>query len=161
MVKPEDVMRAISGSWLYLNKTSFFDNGTISPTEDAVLGSNPVGMLTYNAAGYMAANFMSSRPEDRPANIDTDVLTDGTDAEWALIGRHTLAYAGPWRVSITTDRVETGQIMHGPTRIAWLPSWVDIELMKNYTLFDEGQVMLFRSIAIDGLASEMFFRRLG
>ncbi|KAI1376550.1 Lipocalin-like domain-containing protein [Hypoxylon crocopeplum] len=161
MVKPEDVIKAISGSWLYLNKTSFYDNGTISDKEDPTLGRNPVGMLTYDSAGYMSANFMSSRTDDRPADIDTAKPEYGSDAEWALIGKHILAYAGPWYVSVTTDDVETGQITHGPTDIAWLPTWVGIELWKNYTLFEDGKTMRFISKTQNGLLSDMYFKRLG
>ncbi|KAI6081147.1 Lipocalin-like domain-containing protein [Hypoxylon rubiginosum] len=159
MVKPEDVMKAISGTWLYLNVTTFYDNGTMSHEEDPGLGASPTGMLNYNTAGWMSANFMSGRPEDRPGNIDSAALDVGTDAEWALIGKHTISYSGPWRVSITTDEVEDGQITHGPTRVAWLPSWLGIELQKNYTLYED-DTMRFISRTQDGKIGHMFFTRL-
>ncbi|KAI1138603.1 Lipocalin-like domain-containing protein [Hypoxylon sp. FL0543] len=160
MVKPEDVIKAITGTWLYLNVTSYFDNGTISHHEDAGLGRFPVGILTYNANGWMSANFMSSRPEDRPPNIDIETQDVGTDAEWALIGKHTLAYAGPWYVSETTEEVDVGQITHGPTKVAWVPTWVGKEFQKNYTLYDGAGVMRFKSRSQEGLIGDMFFRRL-
>ncbi|KAI1761414.1 Lipocalin-like domain-containing protein [Hypoxylon sp. FL1150] len=159
MVRPEDVMKAISGTWLYLNVTAFYDNGTQSHEEDPGLGASPTGMLSYNAAGWMAANFMSGRPEDRPDNVDSAALDVGTDAEWALIGKHTISYSGPWRVSIATDDVGTGQITHGPTRVAWLPSWLGIELQKNYTLYED-DTMRFISRTQDGKIGHMFFTRL-
>lgn len=108
----------------------------------------------------MSANFMSSIAENRPANIDTQTLDEGTDAEWALIGKHTLAYAGPWYVSETTDEVEVGQITHGPTEVAWVPTWVGKELQKNYTLLEDGKTMVFRSKTQDGLNGVMYFKRL-
>ncbi|KAI1655625.1 Lipocalin-like domain-containing protein [Daldinia decipiens] len=160
MVKPDAVMKAITGTWLYLNVTSYFDNGTVSHDPDPALGQFPVGMLTYNTAGWMSANFVSSKPEDRPEDIDTGAPDVGTDAEWALIGKHTLAYAGPWYVSETTDDVEVGQITHGPTKIAWLPTWVGIELQKNYTLLEDNTMMRFRSRTQDSKNGDMFFKRL-
>ncbi|KAL7625267.1 hypothetical protein AAE478_004483 [Parahypoxylon ruwenzoriense] len=159
MVKPEDVVQAIVGTWLYINRTSWNDDGTVSTDPDPGLGKSPVGMLTYDALGYMSANFMSSRPEDRPEGIDTPPTDSQPQAEWALVGKHTLSYAGPWYVSETTDVVEKGQITHGPTRIAWLPSWVGIELQKNYTLFDGGETMRFIAKTADGKRGEMYFER--
>ncbi|KAI0377955.1 Lipocalin-like domain-containing protein [Hypomontagnella monticulosa] len=160
MVKPEDVIKAISGTWLYLNVTNFYDNGTIVPSEPVALGRYPVGMLMYNTYGYMSATFMSARPEDRPPGVDTDEIEIGTDAEWSLIGKHTLSYAGPFYVSETTDDVEVGQITHGPTDIAWLPSWVGKELQKNYTLYDDKDVMRFKTKSKKGVNADMFFTRL-
>ncbi|KAI1100249.1 hypothetical protein F4804DRAFT_319446 [Jackrogersella minutella] len=81
----------------------------------------------------MSATLMSSRQEDRPPGLDTDTMA-APDEEWALIGKHTLVYVGPWCVSETTEHVEAGQITHGPTSIAWLPTWVGKVLVKNYTL---------------------------
>ncbi|KAI0166936.1 Lipocalin-like domain-containing protein [Hypoxylon sp. FL1284] len=160
MVKPEDVMKALSGTWLYLNVTTFNDNGTISHEEDPGLGASPTGMLHYNAAGLMSANFMSGRAADRPAGVDSAAIDVGSDADWALIGKHTLSYAGPYRVTLTTDDVEEGQITHGPTRVAWLPSWVGRELEKNYTLYDDDEVMRFIARTQDGRISHQFFQRL-
>ncbi|OTA94592.1 hypothetical protein M434DRAFT_394532 [Hypoxylon sp. CO27-5] len=160
MVKPDDVIKAITGTWLYLNVTSYFDNGTISHHEDASLGKFPVGIVTYNPNGWMSANFMSSRPEDRPPNIDIETQDVGTDAEWALIGKHTLAYAGPWFVSETTKEVEVGQITHGPIKVAWVPTWVGIQFQKNYTLYDDAKTLRFRSKNQVGINGDMFFRRL-
>ncbi|KAI1798862.1 hypothetical protein F4811DRAFT_566072 [Daldinia bambusicola] len=136
MVKLEAAMEAITGTWLFINVTSYFDNGTVSRDPDPALGQSLAGMLTCNAASWMSANFMSSNPEDH--------------AHRTLIGNHTLAYAGPWYISETTDEVEVCQITHGPTKIAWLPTWVGIELQKNYTL----------SKAQNGKNGEMLFRRV-
>ncbi|KAI1390774.1 Lipocalin-like domain-containing protein [Hypoxylon trugodes] len=160
LTKPEDVVKAITGTWLYLNVTSYYDNGTISRHEEASLGRYPVGLLNYNAQGFMSANFMSARPEDRPPGVDTEKIEIGTDAEWSLIGKHTLSYSGPWYVSETTKDVEVGQITHGPTRVAWLPSWVGKELVKNYTLLEDGTIMRLRSKNDEGINGDMFFTRL-
>lgn len=108
----------------------------------------------------MSANFMSSRPEDRPGQLDTTEL-EGAEEEWALIGKHTLAYAGPYYVSVTTSEVETGQITHGPAQVAWLPSWVGKEIRKNYTLLDERATLrLVARTNDDVLVAEMYFRKL-
>ncbi|KAI2466049.1 hypothetical protein F4781DRAFT_368828 [Annulohypoxylon bovei var. microspora] len=158
LANPKDVIKALTGSWLYLNVTTYYDNGTIAHSEEPALGRFPVGMLTYNPT-WMSATFMSSRPDDRPPEIDTDTLA-GPDAEWALIGKHTMAYAGPWYVSETTEDKEVGQITHGPTKIAWLPTWVGKVLVKNYNLYDDANTLRFKYKTQDGNNGDMFFRKL-
>ncbi|KAI0884298.1 uncharacterized protein GGS22DRAFT_194840 [Annulohypoxylon maeteangense] len=160
LAKPKDVIKALTGSWIYLNVTTYYDNGTIAHSEDASLGKSPVGMITYQPT-WMSATFMSSRAEDRPPdlNIDTPALP-GPDAEWALIGKHTMAYAGPWHVSETTEDKEVGQVTHGPTWVAWLPAWVGKRLVKNYVLYDEGTTLRFLYKTSDGNNGDMWFRKL-
>ncbi|KAI1458865.1 hypothetical protein F4805DRAFT_105657 [Annulohypoxylon moriforme] len=161
LAKPKDVIKALTGSWLYLNVTTYFDNGTIAHSEEPTLGKSPVGILTYQPT-WMSATFMSSRPEDRPPNLDTkSPALPGPDAEWALIGKHTMAYAGPWHVSQTTEDKEVGQITHGPTRVAWLPAWVGRVLVKDYVLYDGGGTLRFLYKTSDGNNGDMFFGKLG
>ncbi|KAI1450089.1 hypothetical protein F5Y02DRAFT_172250 [Annulohypoxylon stygium] len=160
LAKPKDVIKALTGSWLYLNVTTYYDNGTIAHSEEATLGKNPVGMLTYQPT-WMSATFMSARPEDRPPSLDTNLPSlPGPDDEWALIGKHTMAYAGPWHVSQTTEDKEVGQLTHGPTWVAWLPSWVGRTLVKDYKLYDEGATLRFLYKTSDGNNGDMFFRKL-
>ncbi|KAI1206930.1 uncharacterized protein F4807DRAFT_437713 [Annulohypoxylon truncatum] len=162
LAKPKDVIKALTGSWLYLNVTTYYDNGTIAHSEEPTLGKFPVGMLTYQPT-WMSATFMSSRPEDRPPdlNINSAAALAGPDDEWALIGKHTMAYAGPWRVSQTTEDKEVGQIAHGPIRVAWLPSWVGGTLVKDYEIYDAGGTLRFLYRTSDGNRGDMWFRRLG
>lgn len=104
---------------------------------------------------------MSARPEDRPPSLDTNLPSlPGPDDEWALIGKHTMAYAGPWHVSQTTEDKEVGQLTHGPTWVAWLPSWVGRTLVKDYKLYDEGATLRFLYKTSDGNNGDMFFRKL-
>ena len=50
--------------------------------------------------------------------------------------RHTLAYAGPWKVSPDIPASETsGQLIHGPLWVANVPSWTGSEQRRNYSVF--------------------------
>jgi hypothetical protein len=61
-----------------------------------------------------------------------------TDSDWALVGKHGVAYAGPYSINTAYPANETtGAIFHGPLIVANVPSWVGDEQPRNYTIFKQ------------------------
>lgn len=150
MVLPKAIAGVIAGSWLLLNNTPYVAfsshliphliipstdlNGDPLPG-DPVLGRAPVGLLIYDAKGYMSANLASTDPEDRPMDLTYPSRPEQPDSEWAIVGRETLAYSG--NLSATEDSTaEKGQLIHGPLSVANVPSWTGTSQLRNYTVYD-------------------------
>ncbi|CAI6333183.1 unnamed protein product [Periconia digitata] len=136
MVNPTDIFAALAGTYTLLNTSSTL-NGTAVP--DLAYGEAPIGLITYTAAGYMSATLAATEPDLRPANLTFPFQASDPDSLWALVGKHSLAYAGPFRVSDAIPANEThGQIFHGPLVVANVPAWVGSSQRRNYSVIDEG-----------------------
>ncbi|KAJ0382526.1 hypothetical protein COL922a_012383 [Colletotrichum nupharicola] len=158
MVNATEIIAVLAGTYTLLN-TSATSNGV--PVEDRVYGSNPVGILTYSKSGYVTATITSTDPEDRPANLTFPYEDSQTDADWAQVGRHSIGYAGVMRISDAFPvTLTTGQVIHGPLTVANIPSMVGTEARRNYTLFEDGKVLLIASQRDGGNRGELWWRRL-
>lgn len=86
-----------------------------------------------------------------------------SDAEWALVGKHTLAYAGGLSVK-EGSTCENGTLYHGPLTVANVPSWVGTSQERNYTVFraDEGAVVLhiYTRDEVNKVMGNLFWERL-
>lgn len=114
------------------------------PIPDAAYGEAPVGILTYSRSGYMSATITATEPGLRP-NLTFPFQPTDADADWALVGKHSIGYAGPFRVNeaLPASRTE-GQVFHGPLVVANVPTWVGTEQRRNYTVVREGRDTLLR-----------------
>jgi hypothetical protein len=65
------------------------------PIPDAAYGIAPVGILTYSRTGYMSATITATEPAFRP-NLTFPFQPTDADADWALVGKHSIGYAGPF-----------------------------------------------------------------
>lgn len=62
-------------------------------------------MSLYTPNGYTALIVTANdttKPELRPTYLDQNDYSTGTDAEWALIGKYSIAGAGPYHLSNIT-----------------------------------------------------------
>ncbi|EKG11018.1 hypothetical protein MPH_12021 [Macrophomina phaseolina MS6] len=87
----------------------------------------------------MSATLASTTPEDRPQNLTWPYREGQSDADWALVGKHSLAYAGPFSFneSVPVKEVDgglEGQVIHGPLEVASLPSFVGSEQPRDFSL---------------------------
>ncbi|KAH8586280.1 Lipocalin-like domain-containing protein [Bisporella sp. PMI_857] len=116
-------LSTFAGTWTLLNQTTII-NGTLSDMINGT-GDKPIGRIIYTATGYMSANIMTSNHTQRPPNLRyPSNAASESDADWALVGKHTLAYAGPFYVNETGWEEEgKGQLIHGPLTVANVPSW--------------------------------------
>jgi hypothetical protein len=108
------------------------------PIPDDAYGTAPVGILTYSASGYMSATITATEPSLRP-NLTFPFQTNDKDSDWALVGKHSIGYAGPFSVNSELPASETqGQVFHGPLVVANVPTWVGQKHRRNYTVVTEG-----------------------
>jgi hypothetical protein len=128
-----DILKAIAGTYALVNTSSTL-NGESIP--DLPYGEHPVGILTYTATGWMSATITATEPALRP-NLTFPFQANDTDADWALVGKHSIGYAGPLRISSDIPANETdGQVFHGPLTVANVPTWVGQNQRRNYTVFE-------------------------
>ncbi|OLN87491.1 hypothetical protein CCHL11_06170 [Colletotrichum chlorophyti] len=157
-MQPTDILAVLAGTYTLLNTSASF-NGV--PVEDRAYGSNPIGILTYSKSGYMSATIASTDPEDRPANLTFPYEESQSDADWALVGKHTVGYAGRLQISDAIPATATsGQVIHGPLTVANVPSWVGSRQIRNYTTFEDGKLLLISSQRDGGNRGELWWRRL-
>ncbi|KAK5656829.1 hypothetical protein OQA88_4377 [Cercophora sp. LCS_1] len=131
MVKPEKIIRALAGSYSMVNNTSW-RNGIEDPNP---LGLGAFGIITYTPWGYMSANMAARDPTMRPTNINWAPKANDSDADWALVGKHALSYAGPFRLNESVPATETeGQLLHGPIEVASVPTMEGLTFVRNYTV---------------------------
>ena len=127
-------------------------NGVSVP--DLAFGEDPVGLLTYTPSGFMSLNiaaskhilrtqiwtrlkYSSAQSQYRPANLTFPYNETDSKQDWALVGQHTLSYAGPWSVSHDDSTTEkSGSMVHGPIWVANVPKWTGIEEHSNYSVHE-------------------------
>jgi hypothetical protein len=83
----------------------------------------------------------------RPADLVYPAPANDTQNmnKWALVGKHTLSYAGQVTVKVRSDAQENGEIQgelaHGPIIIANQPSWVGTTVYRNFTIFEKDNLL--------------------
>ncbi|EKD17583.1 uncharacterized protein L3040_006704 [Drepanopeziza brunnea f. sp. 'multigermtubi'] len=158
------IWQSLAGVYSLVN-TSSTENDI--PIPDAVYGKNPVGLLIYTASGFMSATITATEPELRPDGLTFPYLPNQSDADWALVGRHSIGYAGPLSINTDLPANEThGQLFHGPLTVANVPSMVGIEQRRNYTVFEvveDGVKVRYVRIGSErgnGFRGELWWRRI-
>ncbi|KAL6705934.1 hypothetical protein ACN47E_006213 [Coniothyrium glycines] len=128
-----EILKALAGTYSLVNTSSTL-NGVSIPDEP--YGEHPVGILIYTASGFMSATITATESNLRP-NLTFPFQANDTDADWALVGKHSIGYAGPFRISDTIPANETdGQVFHGPLTVANVPTWVGANHRRNYTVVE-------------------------
>lgn len=73
-------------------------------------------------------------PAYRPTNLQYGKFDNTTDADWALLGKHNLAYTGPFTLSVFPDEVDhDGVVVHGPL-MCNVPSYDGAFFTRNFTI---------------------------
>ncbi|KZM20237.1 uncharacterized protein EKO05_0003683 [Ascochyta rabiei] len=140
-IKSQDIVATLAGTYTLVNTSSTLND---VPVPDAAYGAAPVGILTYSKSGYMSATITATEPQLQP-NLTFPFQASDLDSDWALIGKHSIGYAGPFRVNEALPANKTsGQVFHGPLVVANVPTWVGTEQKRNYTVVREGRDTLLR-----------------
>ncbi|KAM0276709.1 hypothetical protein ACHAQH_006477 [Verticillium albo-atrum] len=158
MVNCTNIFAVLAGTYSLLNTSSTL-NGVAIP--DQAYGENPIGIITYSRSGYMSATIAATEPELRPQNLTFPFTADQSDADWALVGKHGVAYAGPYEISDAIPATATsGQIFHGPLTVANVPRWVGTRQTRNYTIHEDGRLLHISSQRDGGYRGELWWERL-
>ncbi|KAK4446379.1 hypothetical protein QBC34DRAFT_440889 [Podospora aff. communis PSN243] len=146
-MKPEHIIKSLAGTWSLINSTYYKYEDLSTPSSN---NTKQVGLLIYSPNGYVSANFVSTEPEQRPPHLIANQPDNGTDAEWAQIGKYALAYSGPFSINASVPATRRkGHILHGPLFVANLPSLENKILARNYLVFEEGGVQ-YLNLSISG-----------
>jgi hypothetical protein len=157
------ILQALAGTYALVNTSSTHNN---EPIPDATYGEHPVGMLIYTATGFMSATLTATEKEFRPP-VPFPFSPNDTDADWALVGKHSIGYAGPFRINPDIPATATdGQLFHGPLTVANVPTMVGQEHRRNYTVVEreeDGKVVKYLKIGSErggGFRGVLWWRRL-
>ncbi|OHF02911.1 hypothetical protein CORC01_01669 [Colletotrichum orchidophilum] len=157
-MQPTEILAILAGTYQLLNTSATRDGVTVP---DRTYGSNPVGILSYSKSGFMSATITSTNPEDRPANLTFPFEDSQSDADWALVGKHSIGYAGPLRISDAIPANATfGQVLHGPLTVANVPSMAGGSQARNYTLYEDGKILRISTQRDGGNRGELWWKRL-
>lgn len=111
----------------------------------------------------MSATIAATEPQFRPESLTFPYQANQSDEDWALVGKHTLGYAGPFTF-INGSTSSSGTLIHGPLTVGNVPSWVGSNQTRNYTVFAEpGEAVLLNvfSARTDGTIGELWWQKLG
>lgn len=147
-----------AGTCLHGRATRYL-NGTLVTEPDVMLGRAPVGLLSYSASGYILMNSMATEPAFRPQSLTYPAQDNQTDAEWALVGRHTYSYAGPVTI-VREDTPTTGALIHGPLVVADVPSMVGSNQSRTYALLEHGAMLQLSVTSANGGVGHLLWKRL-
>ena len=99
----------------------------------------PSGMVEYTPSGYhtviITAND-TTEAEKRPKELTLPAKVTDPDSRWALVGKYSLAFGGPFNVDDEESILTTG-----PYTTATLPSYIGQEHTRNYSFHENGQVL--------------------
>ncbi|KAK0649757.1 Lipocalin-like domain-containing protein [Cercophora newfieldiana] len=160
MVRPNDIINALAGTYTLLNNTVYqLSNNTQIPS---TWGDSPAGLLTYTRYGYMSAVMSATVPAWRPTDIRWPPKATDPASSWELVGRHALSYAGPFALNASVANTKTqGQLLHGPIRTASVPVMIEETQARNYVVAERGgEVFLNVYLESQGLRSEIWWRRV-
>lgn len=106
----------------------------------------------------MSANIAATEEDWRPPGISWPPRPADADADWLLVGRHAMAYAGPFSINASVPATKTrGQLLHGPIEVASVPSTVGDTQARDYEVREEdGVVYLY--VTVSGTADGVPFR---
>jgi lipocalin-like protein len=136
-------------------------NGQAIP--DRAYGEAPVGILTYSKSGYMSATISATEAELRPLTLSFPFTDDQPESDWALVGKHSIGYAGPFSINPNFPATTTqGGVFHGPLVAANVPAWVGTRQARNYTIVQEGDRTLLHihSRRDGGFEGDLWWLRL-
>ena len=86
----------------------------------------------------MSAILTPTLPEYRPHDLQYAHFDNTTDAQWAVLGKHNLAYAAPFTLSVLPESEEDdGVVVHGPL-LSNVPSYDGVYFTRNFTIGGEG-----------------------
>lgn len=99
-----------------------------------------IGRLTYTPGGQVSAITANTNPATRPLNLGWPPRASDSIDDWALVGKSSFCFAGPFTVlSVENDHGTSatevkGLIVHGPMQVTSLPSFMGVSEFRNFTI---------------------------
>lgn len=157
MVSPHTIA-LFTGAFKLLNVTRLH-NGT--SVLDTTSGRHPDGVLSYSTNGYVSVLIHATESEWRPSNLT--MLDHGSefDAQWALVGKHSGAYAGPFHFNESSIIDDThGEVLHGPLVAASLPAQIGQTQRRKFTFSDDGLYLRLEGELGSGVIDILWWERI-
>lgn len=146
------------GAWSLINNTRT-DNGV--QIYDTTYGDKPAGTIMYTSSGFMCAVLTATNATLRPQDLTLPAEDNQTDAEWAAVGRHTLAYSGPFYFNQSIKHNETnGQVVHGPLISSTLPSFVGSFQHRTFSFHDDYQTLELIGDLGNGVVDTLYWAKM-
>lgn len=115
----------------------------------------------YTSSGFMSAILTTTDPSLRPQDLTLPAQANQSDAEWADVGKHTLAYSGPFYFNQTVPHNETsGLVVHGPLITSTLPAFVGSLQRREFEFSDEFQTLHLTGNLGNGIVDSLFWKKL-
>ncbi|KAK8015405.1 Lipocalin-like domain-containing protein [Apiospora arundinis] len=122
------------GAWGFINST-LVNTTTGERITDDWGYPVPSGLSLFTPNGWCALLVSANdttMPDLRPRFLDQSNITSGTDADWANIGKYSIAGAGPYRLSNVTSSCRAGE---GPQGVV-TGNFITSTLPSREGLFD-------------------------
>lgn len=107
----------------------------------------------------MSANMASTHEPWRPKHLRWPPGETDADADWALVGKHAMAYAGTWAMNSSFPATETeGHVVHSPF-VASVPGIVGSAQYRQYAVHKQGgETYLNIAVQAGDLRSDIWWR---
>lgn len=115
----------------------------------------------YTSSGFMSAVLTATAADLRPEDLTMPAEANQTDAEWALVGKHNLAYSGQFYFNRTLEHNDTnGQVIHGPLISSTLPSFVGSLQHRDFSFSPDFQTLHLVGKLGGGVVDSLFWQKL-
>lgn len=106
----------------------------------------------------MSATMAATETDWRPKGIRWPPKDTDSDADWLLVGKHAMSYAGPFSINASVPATKTqGQLLHGPIQVASVPSMVGETQQRDYFVKEQGGVV-YLYVTVTGVTNGVDFK---
>jgi hypothetical protein len=145
----------------FLSSVSYA-NGTVLPDWHS---QYPSGTATYTESGYLSVIITANDTTEadvRPKDLFLPANPKDSDERWALVGKHSLAFSGPFTLDVhhAYGNNWSGVLNSGPFIAATLPSSVGASGSSNYSFHEEGRTLRLLIDLGGGAIRDAWFKKL-
>ncbi|KAF2993700.1 hypothetical protein E8E13_002472 [Curvularia kusanoi] len=161
-MKSNATLLLFAGAWRFLNTTDYAANGTILPDWHS---RYPSGLTEYTESGYITVILTANdttESEKRPKDLTLPAKPGDSDVRWALIGKYSLAFGGPFTLDVRRAYGNdwSGVLTTGPFTTATLPSYIGLSSSSNYSFHEKGRTLHLLSDLEGGGIRDLWFEKL-
>ena len=122
-------------------------------------------MTTYTESGYLTVIITANDTTEadvQPKDLFLPANPEDSDERWALVGKHSLAFGGPFTLDVHHSYGDnwSGVLNSGPFIAATLPSSVGVSGSSNYSIHEDGQTLRLLIDLGGGAIRDAWFKKL-